>query len=200
MEQTMVAIYHAQQERAWTQNAVEGVEGALEKAGLHRRLRHSPAVCFLDLTGYTRLTEERGDEAAADLAARLATLVRRSSGEYGGQPVKWLGDGVMFYFADPVPSVVAALEIVEGAAAHRLPPARVGIHAGPVVFQEGDYFGRTVNIAARIAEYAGPGEVLATQEVVDVAKGTPVVFTDVGPVELKGVSGTIDLHSARRAL
>jgi adenylate cyclase len=200
MEQTMVAIYHAQQERAWTQNAVEGVEGALEKAGLHRRLRHSPAVCFLDLTGYTRLTEERGDEAAADLAARLATLVRRSSGEYGGQPVKWLGDGVMFYFADPAPSVVAALEIVEGAAAHRLPPARVGIHAGPVVFQEGDYFGRTVNIAARIAEYAGPGEVLATQEVVDVAKGTPVVFTDVGPVELKGVSGTIDLHSARRAL
>jgi adenylate cyclase len=200
MEQTMVAIYHAQQERAWTQSAVEDVEGALERAGLHRRLRHPPAVCFLDLTGYTRLTEERGDEAAADLAARLATLVRRSSGEHGGQPVKWLGDGVMFYFADPAPSVVAALEIVEGVAAHRLPPARVGIHAGPVVFQEGDYFGRTVNIAARIAEYAGPGEVLATQEVVDAAKGTPVAFTDVGPVELKGVSGTIGLHSARRAL
>jgi adenylate cyclase len=200
MEQTMVAIYHAQQERAWTQNAVEGVEGALEKAGLNRRLRHPPAVCFLDITGYTRLTEEQGDEAAADLATRLATLVRRSSGEHGGQPVKWLGDGVMFYFADPAPSVVAALEIVEGVAAHRLPPARVGIHAGPVVFQEGDYFGRTVNIAARIAEYAGPGEVLATQEVVDVTKGTPVAFTDVGPVELKGVSGAIGLHSARRSL
>ena len=156
-------------------------------------------MSFLDITGYTRLTEERGDEAAADLAARLATLVRRSSWEHRGQPVKWLGDGVMFYFPDPANSVMAALEIVEGAASYRLPPARVGIHAGPVVFQEGDYFGRTVNIAARIAEHAGPGQVLVTQEVVDAARGTPITFTDVGPVELRGVSGAMRLHAARRA-
>jgi adenylate cyclase len=156
-------------------------------------------VCFLDVTGYTRLTEERGDEAAAELAARLATLVRPSSAEHGGQPVKWLGDGVMFYFAEPAPSVLAALEIVEGVTSHGLPPARVGIHAGPVVFQEGDYFGRTVNIAARIADHAAPGEVLVTQEVVEAAKGTPVTFTEIGPVELKGVSDTIRLYSARRA-
>jgi class 3 adenylate cyclase len=200
MEEALLTIYHGQQEHAWTNSAIEDVEGALEKAGLHRRLRRPPAVCFLDITGYTRLTEERGDEAAADLAARLATLVRRSSREHGGQPVKWLGDGVMFYFADPAPSVLAALEIVESVASHELPPARVGIHAGPVVFQEGDYFGRTVNIASRIAEYASPGEVLVSQEAVDAAKGTPVTFTDVGPVELKGVSGTIRLHSARRAV
>jgi adenylate cyclase len=148
MEQVLLAIYHSQQEHAWTSSALEDVEGALEKAGLHRRLRRPPAVCFLDITGYTRLTEERGDEAAADLAARLATLVRRSSREHGGQPVKWLGDGVMFYFPDPAPSVMAAVDMVEGVASHELPPAHVGIHAGPVVFQEGDYFGRTVNIAA----------------------------------------------------
>jgi class 3 adenylate cyclase len=61
--------------------------------------------------------------------------------------------------------------------------------AGPVVFQEGDYFGRTVNIAARIAEYARPGEVLVSQQVVDAVGGGPVSFTEVGPVELKGVSG-----------
>ena len=67
----------------------------------------------------------------------------------------------------------------------------------PVVFQEGDYFGRTVNIAARIAEYARPGEVLVSQEVVDAADGTPVTFTEIGPVALKGVTGTIHLHSAR---
>ena len=146
------------------------------------------------------LTEERGDEAAADLAARLATLVRRFSRQHGGEPVKWLGDGVMFYFPDPAPSTLAALEMVEGVASHELPPARVGIHAGPVVFQEGDYFGRTVNIASRIVGHAGPGEVLVTDEVVDVAKGTPVAFTDVGPAELKGVSGPIRLFSARRAV
>ncbi|HEX6331485.1 MAG TPA: adenylate/guanylate cyclase domain-containing protein [Actinomycetota bacterium] len=199
MEQVILAIYHGQQEHAWTKSGVEDVESALEKAGLHRRLRRSPAVCFLDISGYTRLTDEQGDEAAADLAARLATLVRRSSREHGGQPVKWLGDGAMFYFPDPASAVVATLEIVEGVASHDLPPTHAGVHAGPVVFQEGDYFGRTVNIAARIAEYAGPGEVLVSQEVVDVARGTPVTFTDVGHVELKGVSGTIRLHSARRA-
>jgi adenylate cyclase len=83
MEQVLLAIYHGQQEHAWANSALEDVESALEKAGLHRRLRRPPAVCFLDITGYTRLTEERGDEAAADLAARLASLVRRSSREHG---------------------------------------------------------------------------------------------------------------------
>jgi adenylate cyclase len=86
--------------------------------------------------------------------------------------------------------------MVDGVAAHDLPPARVGIHAGPVVLQEGDYFGRTVNLAARIANYARPGEVLVTQEVVEAAEEMPIGFTDVGPVELKGVSGTLRLHSA----
>lgn len=161
-------------------------------------MRRPPAVCFLDITGYTRLTEERGDEAAADLAATLGTLVRRSSSKHGGEPIKWLGDGVMFYFENPGEGVLAALEMVEGVATHALPPAHVGIHAGPVVFQEGDYFGRTVNLAARIAEYARPSEVLVSQEVVDAAIETPVSFAEIGPVELRGVSSTLRLHSARR--
>ena len=88
--------------------------------------------------------------------------------------------------------------MVQGVAAQSLPPARVGIHAGPVVFQEGDYFGRTVNIAARIAEYARPGEVLVSQEVVDVSAGAPVTFMEVGPVELKGVLDTLRLYTVRR--
>jgi adenylate cyclase len=74
----------------------------------------------------------------------------------------------------------------------------VGIHAGPVVFQEGDYFGRTVNLAARIAEYARPGEVLVSQEVLDAAEGGLVTFTEIGPVELKGVPGTLRLYAAHR--
>jgi adenylate cyclase len=200
MEQAIVAIYHGRQEHAWIEATVEYVEGVLEEAGLHSPLRRPPAMCFLDITGYTRLTEERGDEAAADLAERLGTLVRRSSQEHGGQPVKWLGDGVMFYFPDPGQSVLSALDMVEGVSKHALPPAHVGIHAGPVVFQEGDYFGRTVNTASRIAEYARPGEVLVSQAVVDAAPGIPVTFTDVGPVELKGVSETLRLHTARTAV
>jgi class 3 adenylate cyclase len=198
LEQALLAVYHAQQEHAWLTSGMERVEMALERAGLLNRLRRPPAVSFLDITGYTRVTEERGDAAAADLAETLATLVRRSSQEYGGAPVKWLGDGVMFYFPAPGQSVLSALDVVEGAAKQGLPPARVGIHAGPVVFQEGDYFGRTVNIAARIAQYARPGEVVVSQEVVDVADGIPVAFTEIGPVELKGVSGMLRLHTARR--
>jgi adenylate cyclase len=198
-EQALLAIYHGQQEHAWTQGFVGLVEGALDRAGLYRRLDRPPAVCFLDLTGYTRLTQERGDEAAAQVATRLATLVRRSSQEHGGTPVKWLGDGVMFYFREPKDAVLASLEMVEAVGRQGLPPAHVGIHAGPVVFQEGDYFGRTVNLAARIGDYARPGEVLVSQEVVDAAEGGPVAFTEVGPVELKGVPGTLRLHIAHRS-
>jgi adenylate cyclase len=198
MEQALLSIYHGQQEHAWSKSAVEDVEVALERVGLYRPVRRPPAMCFLDLTGYTRLTEERGDEAAAELATKLATLVRGSSREHGGEPVKWLGDGVMFYFPNPGDGVFAALDMVEGVAADDLPPARVGIHAGPVVFQEGDYFGRTVNLAARIADYARPGEVLVTQEVVDVADLDGLGLTAIGPIELKGVSEPLNLLSVRR--
>ena len=198
IEQVLLVIYHGQQEHAWSQVFVEHVESALEAAGLHTRLDRPPAMCFLDITGYTRLTEERGDEAAADLAATLATLVRQCSQEHDGTPVKWLGDGVMFYFREPGNAVLAALAMVEAVGRHGLPPAHVGIHAGPVIFQDGDYFGRTVNLASRIADYARPGEVLVSQEVVDAADGGPVTFTEIGPVELKGVPWTLRLHTARR--
>jgi adenylate cyclase len=88
--------------------------------------------------------------------------------------------------------------MVDGVASHGLPPARVGIDAGPVVFQEGDYFGRTVNIAARIAEYARPGEVVVSQGVVDASDRAPVTFTEIGAVELRGVSGAPRLYTASR--
>src|SRR4029078_7983520 len=137
--------------------------------------------------GYTRLTGERGDEAAADLAEVLGRLVSRTANEHGGRPIKWLGDGVMLHFRDPEPGVVAALDMVDGVKSAGLPPAHVGIHAGPVLFQQGDYFGQTVNLAARIADYARPGEVLVTQEVVDAASDSRAIFTEIGPVELKGI-------------
>lgn len=198
LEKALLAIYHAQQEHAWTKNIIEDVQNALDRAGLQTKLARPPAISFLDMTGYTRLTEEQGDEAAADLAAQMARLVERTSREHWGKLVKWLGDGVMFHFREPGPAVEAALEMIEGIVGAHLPPARVGIHAGPVVFQEGDYFGRTVNIAARIAGYARPGEVLVSQEVVDASEGDGVTFSEIGTVELKGVSGSLRLHSAHR--
>ena len=75
----------------------------------------------------------------------------------------------------------------------------MGLHCGPVLFQEGDYFGQTVNMASRIADYARPGEVLVTQEVVDASADTGTRFTEIGPVELKGIVGTVRLHAAHRS-
>ncbi len=195
-EEGVIAMYHMQQAKAWTRNLVEGVETMLAEAGLHSRLERPPAMCFLDITGYTRLTQERGDEAAAGLADELGRLVQRASIKHGGRAVKWLGDGVMLHFPDPGPGVTAALEMVIGVAVAGLPPAHVGLHAGPVIFQEGDYYGQTVNVASRIAEYARPGEVIVSQEVVDACQHADVSFRDIGAVELKGVAGALHLHVA----
>jgi adenylate cyclase len=197
-DDAIIAVWHAQQAQAWGVNIIAGFEAILTDAGLLTKPSSPPAICFLDITGYTRLTQERGDEAAADLAASLNRLVTRTSRERGGRPVKWLGDGVMVHFREPGRGVLAALEMVEGVGEVGLPPAHVGLHAGPVLFQEGDYFGRTVNIASRIAEYARPGEVLVTREVVEESEGSGCRFTQIGPVELKGVSGAVELHAAHR--
>lgn len=198
-DEAILAILHARQAHAWTSNIIGTFETALINAGLLTNLPRPPAICFLDITGYTRLTHERGDEAAADLAETLGRLVTRTAIDRGGRPIKWLGDGVMVYFRDPGPGVLAALEMCEGVASAGLPPAHVGLHAGPVLFQEGDYFGQTVNLASRIAEYARPGEVLVTQEVVDASPDVGATFTEIGPVELKGISSVVRLHAAHRS-
>ncbi|MEZ0234099.1 MAG: adenylate/guanylate cyclase domain-containing protein [Actinomycetota bacterium] len=195
-EQTVLAMYRMHQARAWTANIIEGFEAMMEAAGIHSRLERLPAICFLDITGYTRLTQERGDDAAADLASTVARLVQRSSVQHRGKPIKWLGDGVMFYFGEPRLGVRSALEMVDELAAAGLPPAHVGLHAGPVLFQEGDYFGQTVNLSARIADYARPGEVLVSQAVADASQDEAIAFSDIGAVELKGVTGPVHLLRA----
>ncbi len=157
-----------------------------------------PAICFVDLTGYTRLTEERGDEYAAELASNLATLVEDISRRRGGRPIRWLGDGGMFHFKEPQPALLAGLDMVESAPGAGLPPMHVGIHTGPVVFQDGDVYGRTVNLASRIASYAEAGQVLASEETARRTSETGVRLDPVGPVSLKGVAQPIGLYQALR--
>jgi class 3 adenylate cyclase len=195
-DRALLAILHSHESSGWLRNILDGFEMALVQAGLHERVERPPAICFLDLTGYTRLTDQFGDEAAAGLAGRLSRMVQAASGKHGGRPVKWLGDGVMFVFPEPAGGVRAALEMVANARVADLPPAHVGLHAGPVLFQEGDYFGRTVNLAARIADYARQGEVLVSQEVVDASADSGLDFREIGPVELKGIPEPVLLHVA----
>ena len=160
--------------------------------------RQPPAIAFLDLTGYTALAEERGDEAAAEVASDLASIVQETSLAHGGRPVKWLGDGVMFYFTHPAGAILSSLDLIEQTERAITVPARIGINAGAVVAQEGDYFGRTVNIASRIADVAGPNEVLVSEEARRSAGVTDVEFELVGDVPLKGVSRAVTLHRATR--
>lgn len=195
-DQAVLAIYHRQQRHAWSVNIIDGIARGLDRAGLYRREQTTPAMCFLDITGYTRLTEEHGDRAGADLAERMRRLVERPATARGGRAVKWLGDGVMFYFETARSAVEAAVEMVSAVAEASLPPAHVGVHTGPVVFREGDYYGQTVNIAARIGDFARPGEVLVSKAVVDLIDSQAVAFTEIGPVELKGVGEALRLYAA----
>jgi adenylate cyclase len=199
VDRALMGIYRRQQEVVWTQGLVEDIENELERAGVLDRPGRVPAMCFLDLVGYTRLTEERGDAAAAALAGALAVLVDRSAREHGGVPVKWLGDGVMVHFREPAGAVLAALRMVEQLPAAGLPPAHVGVAAGPVVVQGGDYFGRTVNLAARIAAHAGAGQVLVSQSVAESAPAEGVSFVELGELRLEGFARPVRLLEACRA-
>jgi adenylate cyclase len=198
VDRALMGIYRRQQELIWTEHQVLNIETALEEAGAIARPGRVPAMCFLDLAGYTRVTEERGDQAAAELAAGLAVLVERSSRPRGGTPVKWLGDGVMLYFRDPPGAVTASLELVHQVPAAGLPPAHVGVAAGPVVVQGGDYFGRTVNLASRVAAHAQAGQVLVTAPVAEAAATDGVTYAELGDLRLKGFTAPVRVLEARR--
>jgi adenylate cyclase len=188
-------------ERILVEYLVSLTEGFMDERGIApRQPRQLPAIAFLDLSGYTTLSEERGDEAAAEVAASVAEVVQEVAVGHGGRPIKWLGDGVMMHFADPPAAVVSGLDLIEATERAISAPARVGINAGPVVAQEGDYFGTTVNVAARIADYAGPREVLVSEQAREAAAmDDAIAFELVGDVALKGVLRPVRLHRAVRA-
>jgi class 3 adenylate cyclase len=200
LDTAILAIHRGQQGHVWMSSIVEWVEQALEQAGLAERVEHPPAMCFVDLSGFTHFTEEQGDEAAAATVLTFSSLVQRTAHERHGRVVKWLGDGVMLHFAEPADAIVGALEMVERVPAAGLPQAHVGVDAGPVIVQDGDYFGSTVNAAARIASYARAGEVLASERAIAVANDLPgwILATDVGSAELKGISKPIALRKVER--
>lgn len=198
VRRALFAIYDRYRQHVWADVSISRAEDALERAGLYRRASRPPAICFVDLSGYTRLTEEQGDEVAAQLAAGLSTLVEDISRRHGGRAIRWLGDGGMFRFDEPAAAVRAALETVESAPRAGLPQTHIGIEAGPVVAQDGDIYGRTVNVAARIASHAEGGEVLTSESTMRLARSDDLRFERLGEVTLKGLTAPLTLYRAFR--
>jgi adenylate cyclase len=192
-------LYRRHSEVFETEHLFDHVETALEDAGVHRREPRQVEGCvFADLSGYTRLTEESGDEEAARVSLKLAELVNEIASRHRGAVVKMLGDGVHFHFRDPHDSVMASLEIVDTVHPAGLPPAHVGVNAGPMIYDEGDYFGRTVNIAARIASQAGPDQVFVGEDVLHHITPSGFRLIEVGAFELKGIAKPLMLYEANR--
>jgi adenylate cyclase len=196
----VVALTHWLHRQHLQHAVIEAITGDMMEAvregrGVHTRTG-DPAVAFVDLVGFTSLADGSGDQRAADIAAAFEDVVIDSTRARGGRIVKMMGDGALLLFQDGDAAVRAGLEMV--AAIHRaaLPRARVGIHRGPVVVHAGDVFGLTVNVAARINEYARPREVLISAAVTpDGIEG--VELEEIGEVSLKGVSRPTMLLRAR---
>jgi adenylate cyclase len=156
------------------------------------------AIVFVDLSGFTRLTEERGDEAAVRSATTLQRHADAVAMRRGGRLVKLLGDGALLRFSEVQHGVEAALDLVEIMGAAGALSAHAGIHAGPVIERDLDLFGRTVNLASRIASVAGRGEVLASRAVSEAVDDASLRFERVDERSFKGISEPVTLFRVSR--
>jgi adenylate cyclase len=184
------------------QDVIGHIEGELDgQAQGQGRMR--VAIAFADMAGYTRLTEERGDEEAVATVERFVETVSRTL-PADARVIKTLGDEVMIVAADPVALTDWAVRFARRPARRNEarpadPPPRIGIHHGDALYRDGDYYGREVNQAARVVARASGGEVLVTRAVVDAAAGVDgLLFERIGEVGLKGFSQPTELFQAGR--
>jgi adenylate cyclase len=124
--------------------------------------RHpAPTFVFADLVGYTALTEQRGDDAAARVASEFWRTMSALSREHGAWQVKSMGDAAMIWAPDAAQAVLLAVRAVEEVGTRSdLLPVRVGAHTGSAVMRGGDWYGAAVNLAARLAGAAEPNQAL----------------------------------------
>jgi class 3 adenylate cyclase len=153
-------------------------------------------ILFVDLSGFTPLTEAMGDAAAARLMERFSNLVRGAALRWHGRVVKQIGDEFMLAFTDPASAVRCGLDIEAASIAEpQFPAVRMGAHAGLVLYREGDYVGATVNTAARVVAEAGRHQFLITTAVRTAVTDIPgVEVVACGTRQLKGLTATPELH------
>lgn len=123
--------------------------------------RVTRTFAFVDVSGFTAYTDREGDAAAVELLETIRGSIRRLASVYGVRIAKWLGDGAMLVGVEAEPTIEAVVAIVDGNRSDGL-PLRAGVASGDVILFEGDdYIGQAINLAARLSELAGPGEILA---------------------------------------
>ncbi len=173
------------------QDIVGHMEYEVDSGGLDLgRLRVT--IAFADLAGYTRLTEEAGEEEAVDIIERFVEAVQNTLPD-DARVIKTIGDEVMVVGSDASALLDWAVGFQQLQAERPLP--RIGIHQGLTLYRDGDYYGRAVNLAARVGARAAGGEVLVTRPLVD-AGGDHLEFERIGEVKLKGFSESTELFLA----
>jgi class 3 adenylate cyclase len=189
-------------EHASVTRIVDGFEGFLASRGLAQPPDPlgPPTIVFVDVSGFTRLAHEQGDESAVRVATSLQRRADQAARQHGGRLVKLLGDGALLRLTDASAGVVAALDLVETMGAERTLSSHAGVHTGPVIERDLDVFGQTVNLASRIASVARPGEVLASEAVVEATHPDATFgFERIEDAEIKGLPGPIPLFRVTRA-
>ncbi len=150
------------------------------------------SVMFTDIVGSTELAQRLGDHIAMELLTTHDAIVRGAVGEHGGRVVKHTGDGIMAVFLSPVQAVKAACKIQTAVQAvlpqENLPvfQVRIGAAAGEPIERDNDFFGSTVNLAARLCAHAEPGAVLVTNGIAELCLGKGMQFAEIKRAALKG--------------
>jgi adenylate cyclase len=158
-------------------------------------------IAFADLVGFTRLGESLEIEQIGDLTGRLFELASDAA-RPPVRLVKMIGDAAMFASLESEPLLGAVVGLVEAAGTEEIPPLRAGVARGQALGRGGDWYGRPVNLAARITSFAWPDSVVADQSVKDSiaqTNGRPFDFSFAGKHRFKGIRGDVPVHRVRRA-
>jgi len=156
-------------------------------------------VAFVDLAGFSAITDVYGDASAIAVLGRFEGLVRQALGGLG-PPIKWIGDEAMFGFPDPETALQMLGRLLPACRAEpSIPLTRTGLNHGPVLRRANDLFGSTVNVAARVAALASAGQVLATRPVADVAAASGIAVQDLGKVALRSIADDVPLYAIELA-
>jgi adenylate cyclase len=152
---------------------------------------------FADISGYSRLTEQSGDEAAAEMAINFARQVAQMAAEHGAELVKCVGDAVMVHATCANRAVELGLELQRMLASHpAMPQVHAGIHTGPAIKRAGDWWGATVNIASRVADAAEAGQLFITEATRVAADACSAQLRELGTVRFRNISAPVSVYAA----